>query len=370
MTRSITKLTVLIITLLLAWHSSAHDTQDEWQVYTEVITESYDFTTDEPVITLTNRYGNIELTTSETSTAKVEITIKVEAKSKNRADQIFNRIDIDLSGGGSRLTAETSIQNQNNNWTKKSENFRINYKIHVPRQSKVRVENKYGDIALADVDNDLRVELKYGNGQIQNVGGELLLDLGYVKSFSAGDVTGNLTINAKHSTLSIGDAQEVDMTSKYSIYQMGNMTDMTIEAKYDRFDIQSAGRITSEGKYNKFQIEKAEGFVIDTKYTHVTIGTLHNQGDFDTQHGSVEIKHLAAEFDRFKIDSEHTRYDIRPDGGYQLTVDAEYTKVDYPSGLDVSVRDRDRNEIYLEGSHPGTGNGRIIAEMRHGRLEL
>jgi len=168
------------------------------QEFKEVIEREFQFSVEDPDILISNRYGNVDITPSSSNTAEIEVTIIVEARNKENANRILDKIDINFSDTDRSLKAITSINNKDGwNLTKNNESYQVHYLIKLPKTSSLSVENKYGNIAIAELNNDLDVELKYGNAHVQDINGDISLELGHVDKFLLGNVSGDASLEMK-----------------------------------------------------------------------------------------------------------------------------------------------------------------------------
>ena len=338
--------------------------------YEEVINKSFSFNTSEPAISLNNSYGDMIIVSSNRPDVSIEIIITVEANSKSRADQIFNKISVEFDDAPSKLKVKTKLENPVGRLTKKNEKFTIDYKVSIPERTLLSLNNKYGDISLTSHNNDVEVELKYGSGSIQSITGDLELHLSYANKFNVGEIKGNLKSKTAYSHLSVDSGQIVDCTSAYSDISFDEIMSIECDSKYDNFIINKVKNINLDDKYSSISIGYVDDIFLDMAYSAVKIRSMSKQGIFDTSYGSVNIRKVENSADKIDIDSGHTGYDIGYDGGLTLDIETEYTNVKYPDDLTISYRDKDNNELTLKGTKKGVGNLNIKASMKYGHLKI
>lgn len=339
--------------------------------YEKVITESYDFDIDDPKISLDNRYGDVEITSHNQQTASVRVEIIVEASKESRAQEIFDRIDIDMSHSSNRLSVKTDIGNSGNwNWTKQNEQYKINYTVSLPSKSFLSIANKYGNISCTDHDNDVDLILKYGNGTIQNVGGDLKAEFGYVDNFTAGMIAGDADIDLSYSDFSMESAEDIEIYSKYSEFNVESAQKIISDSKYDKYRIGSIQSITNEGKYDNIRISDVSEIKIETKYTNIKVGTLSGRAKFSLGYGDLTINEVRESTTEININSSHTGCSLAMSGAYELDVDTKYVDVDYPRGVHINNREKDGNELLLQGYFQKPGGTLITAHMKYGHLRL
>ena len=339
--------------------------------FKKTIDETFQFDSDDPNISLANQYGNVTITSHSEASATVKVEIIVEASKESRAQEIFDKIKINMDHSGGDLSVVTEINSSKGwNWTKKNEQYQINYVVAIPKKSFLSIENKYGNVACADHGNEINIELKYGNGSLQDVGGELTADLGYVGSFTIGSVDGNATIDLSYSNLNMESAHDIEMDSKYSSFSIENCGDISSDSMYDKYDLGSISVLSNDGKYDTFKIIEAEKISCDTKYTNMKVGSLSRGGFFDFEYGGLNVRNVSPEATSISIQGKHTGVDLGMSGAYSLDVEGKYTDVDYPRDLKISNRDKGDNEIMIQGYHINDSGTKIKARLRYGNLRL
>jgi len=335
------------------------------------INKTFQFDIDDPNITLENQYGNITITSHNQASATVNVVIKVEASKESRAQEIFDKVEIDMDHSSSALSVITEINSSKGwNWTKKGEQYQINYTIALPKKSYLSIENKYGNISCANHNNEIKLALKYGNGSLQNVGGKLEADLGYVGTFTIGEVEGDAIIDLSYSNLNMESAHDVQIDSKYSTFTIENCGDIVSDSKYDNYDLGSIKVLKNDGKYDSFKIVDAEKVSCETKYTNMKIGSLSNGGDFYFEYGGLDVRSVSSEADYITVQGKHTGFNLGMTGAFSLDAEGKYSDIDYPRDLKISLRDKDDNEIKIKGYHINDSGTKIKARLNYGHISL
>lgn len=368
--RNYTKSILFLFLVIGVFPLKAESISESWNEYEEVIKKRFEFNTSEPSIFLENSYGDLIITSSNVQEANLEIIITVEAKSKSRAEEIFEHITIDFDDDPSKLKVKTRYIGKSGGWTKKNEKFNIDYKVTLPEDAFLSLKNKYGDISLSDHNNDVEVNLKYGSGSLQGVSGDLELNLSYADKFYVGEVEGDLETTLAYSDLSVEKGKNVESVSKYSDVSFDEIDDIECDSKYDNYMINNVRKADLDDKYSNYSIGFVDEIFIDMAYSEIRIKKMSKQGIFDTSYGSVNIRKVENIAESIDIESGHTEYRIGYDGGLGLDIETEYTSVEYPEDVVISYKDKDDNELNLKGSKKGQGNLKVTATMKYGELKI
>ncbi|MCK4406119.1 MAG: hypothetical protein KAV44_00445, partial [Bacteroidales bacterium] len=83
------------------------------------------------LLSVSNKYGDINCINWDKNVIAIDVTITVVARNKEKADDIFDRINIKISGSKSKVEAVTEISNSSCSWD--NGKFTIDYDIKMPK---------------------------------------------------------------------------------------------------------------------------------------------------------------------------------------------------------------------------------------------
>ena len=325
------------------------------------------------IVDITNRYGHVDIQTWSGNKVKFEVTILIDARSQEKADETFDRIDIDFNNSSARVTAVTNISTVKS-WRRwfgnNTDKFQINYKVHLPASVEIDIENKYGDIYVPSMSNRATVVLKYGNLRMDAIGGDVDLTLGYSK----GNLTSahNLDLSLSYSQLRCGDLQNVIVGSKYSTFEAKSAGTIRSNSGYDDYRIESAESIDNVGKYDDMILGTIGSVDFDTKYSNIDITSLSGSAEFLTKYGGIEVQSVEAGFTYIDINSSFTgvKLEISPSARYTLEAVCKYCSIK-TGEMEITheIQRNSENEIRgFRGSREA--NSKITAVMSYGGLTV
>lgn len=343
------------------------------QDFEKKIVEQFPIASDGEV-EIINRYGKVEVETWDETEVKIEVTIIVEAKNQGKADEVFERINVNFSNTSSLVRAATDIAS-GSKWDKwfgnSSNKFEINYHVWVPSTVEVDLTNKYGDIVVASMDGDAEIELKYGNLRMDAIGGDLSVNFGYGKaSITSG---GNADLELKYCTLQGGDFKDVRATTKYSTLNLGNIEVLQSSSAYDAYKVESATTVSNFGKYDDLEFGHVQSVTVNSKYTHLEVAKLTDEADLNFRHGGIKIRELADGFSKVGIAGDYTSVNISTAPSTQFHFEAE--------GRHTSIK-HSNVEAYYDVQNSGGNSevrgyrgskdagGQIIAKMSYGTFKI
>ncbi|GLR18583.1 hypothetical protein GCM10007940_31990 [Portibacter lacus] len=339
----------------------------------KVIEKSFDITSD-GTLDIRNKYGNVTISDWDKNSIDIKVTITVKTGSQSKADEIFDRIDIQFNGSSDYVSAFTEIESKSNSWFSwgswsSGNDYEIDYEVKMPKTLYLKLENKYGNAYLPDLDNGASVIMKYGNVVMRSIEGKVALDLGYGNA-DFGDL-GNLTADIKYSNIKGSSTQNLNINSKYSSIKIGDVVNVKSETKYDNYVIERAGKITNFGKYDSWDLGEIESLSSETKYTDFVIDYLKKDLDIDQKYGAIRVRKLDCNSDA-EVDLEvgFTEIDFDMDGcnDYEIEYEGRYTDLSLTRALDDSVIESGNDTSLNE--RIGSGKRKFDIEMEYGRLKM
>lgn len=126
-------------------------------------------------ITLENKFGELKINTWSKNEIKVDVTIKAEASSDERAQRILDKISIQDGKDGSSVYFKTKIgdNNNNNRWDKgEKQGFSIDYVVYMPTRNPLSASNEFGAMSIGDYAGEVSLRSQFGKltaGKLSNV---------------------------------------------------------------------------------------------------------------------------------------------------------------------------------------------------------
>lgn len=300
---------------------------------------------------ISNRFGEVKVNDAGGDSVTIKVMITIDNASESKAKQLMSKIHINLQKNGSQVTGETQIDEdfRNNN------SFSIDYLINIPKDRDLNITNKYGNVAVNELDAKGYFDVSYGSmtaGKMKApVGNPIRLIVSYGKATL--ETVNNAAMEFKYSKLYADEINQLVLDLKYSTLNLGKTSSLTLDSKYDGINIDEIGKLKSV-----------------SKYTNYKIGTLTESLDLDTGYGSVKINKVGPKFDRILILNSYGGISIGLTGlSYKLKAECDYCDVNYPEDRYKGNKIRESHTFSLDGS-VGTGGGTVSIESRYGGIKL
>lgn len=343
--------------------------------YTRVIEKEYPITRD-GTVGITNRYGNVDIRTWDAQRVKIEVTIKVDARSEDAANGVFDRISVTFENTASMVKALTEITSNPSTWKSwfswgsSSDKFEIHYVVHAPATVALELDNKYGDIFTADMKNRSNINLKYGKAVLGSFDGNLTFNLGYGKGSMRN--ARDMVLNLSYSDLQVGNVANVQLNAKYSNIQLTEAADVVAVTAYANVQAQKIGSLVHTGKYDDVSVTDLRYTQSNSKYTNYKIGTLHESAVMNVGYGSVKISNVRPSFRQIELNTSYVdvSIDVDDSAAFVLEANTKYCGINH-TGVEMYhyiERSSERNAKGFRGSRDAAA--RIVANMSYGKLNI
>lgn len=254
---------------------------------------------------IANKYGKVHIENTNADKLEILVTINVETKNKEKADNVFDKIKINFDQSGDVITAETEILKEI-----KVKKFSIDYNIKMPEDLKIDLSNKYGSIFINKLTSKSTINCKYGHLKIN----ELITS----------DLENLATVNIKYSTGTIHKCDYLKLDVKYSEMNVEESRGLYVNSGYSKNEFEKAYVMKVVSKYDPdFEIGEVTKLELDGKYSGYEIGKLMNSIKADISYSNLELDNLQNKFENVTITSKYGNVEIGTDEGASYTFDGE-----------------------------------------------
>jgi len=311
---------------------------------------------------VSNSYGNIDISTWNENRTVIEVHIKTNANSEEKAQSKLDDIQIEFTGSASKVSAKTRFNERKTNWNwwggSKNNNVRmeINYTIKIPVTNSVDLHNDYGAITINRLEGRANISCDYGQLYL----GDLLGENNYL-SF---DYT---------KTASISSMASGKINADYSNYTLDKVGALELNADYTKSDIKEVNVLDYSCDYGRLTIGTVKNIDGGGDYVPVRINTLRGRMDITAEHGSVSVDRITEEGGDVDIRSEYAGIKIGFDSGYHFDFDLRLEYAGFSGEDEVTVMRTAKDNSYkaYSGYHGKKGSGNTInIDSEYGRVSF
>lgn len=355
--KSMYKITLLLFFIPMLIFSSVDEKKHE---KTRKIKKEFSVSNDAK-LKINNKYGNVTITSWNEKKIAIEVVITIKGNDLERVEKQLESINVEFSASSDLVSAKTTFEKGQNNWSwwKKNDNlnYKIDYFIKMPKTNSTDLVNEYGNIFIDVLVGNTSIKCNYGKIEI----GELLgdsnyINLNYCSSSSIGFVK-NGNFNLDYSKLSVENSENIKAHSDYTTLNINKVKDIDFNAGY-----------------GSIRIDDAQNVIGNSDYTSLRFGNIRKSLTVKTDYGSVFVKHLEKEFEVVDINGEFAtiKIEVAPEAIFNFTLDLQYAgftkntnKIEFFTQIEKS------NKKFYEGKF-GKGNttSKLVIKSQYGSVSL
>lgn len=259
-------------------------------------------------LVIRNKFGDIHCQAWDESSVDITVTVKVDASSQEKANKVFDKISINLTGSRTKVEGITTVGSISN------ADYSIDYEIRIPRWINVDLDNRFGDIYLDESDGSARINLEYGAMEANALNGPLTemtikfsnAEVGFMKDG---------TLNIEYGEWKLSGAENLKLYSRFSEISIEKLAKINVDSQYDEISIGSAGPVISISRFSELEFDKING-----------------DFDFDAEYGDITVNYISATFKLGKVRNTFAGASLTFDPGASVSINAEmdFGELSYP----------------------------------------
>ncbi|MFY0629369.1 MAG: hypothetical protein JXR05_03245 [Flavobacteriaceae bacterium] len=357
MMKSIYKLTILLL-LIPTIVLGNNDNDKKRHEKSKTIKKSFKVNSDAS-LAVSNRYGNINVTTWNQNRIEIDIKITVKGNDLDEVEDQLEKIDVDFNSSASSVEAKTRFGKNKSSWTfwKKSKkiSYQINYIVKMPVTNNVNLNNDYGSISLDELDGEASINCDYGKITIGDLRGDNTdINLDYCSTSTISSVK-DANVNIDYSKLTIENSNTVKLNTDYSTVKLNTVDDLTFNADYGSISVGDVVNANGNGDY-----------------TGLKFGTVKKNLKINSDYGSIRIGNLAKGFESVYIDSEYAgiRIGTSTDNNFKFIIDLQYASFKKnDSNVEIFKSNVKSSKKYYEGVYgKGNSNSKLTIKSEYGSV--
>ena len=313
---------------------------------------------------ISNKYGNVDIVNRTDQALSIQVQIKVNVKDKQKADDIFNMIEIKIDQVGDVVRAITEIEEDFGRvfrgFNMDNGGLEINYTVSMPKTLPLNLLNKYGNVFIDEIVSTSIIDIKYGK-----------LTANKILHESNEPLT---KIYLSYSNGTIQETKWIELDIKYSKININESKALAIISKYSKIGVNQGSSIVSESKYDTYELGKLNNFVTTAAYGHFSIRELSGKLQVDSKYTDVMVDRINESFENIKITNSYGTYKLGIDAGasYRLNAYAKYCNISYPENNARVNRFNENNEMKVNGTIGTTDNPKaeISVTSHYGNIRL
>lgn len=305
---------------------------------------------------LSNQYGKIEISQTDGDEIKVEVNMRVSAKTGAKADETLDLIRIAETATDEYLHFKTEFdKNMGLAQFLTSTSLSVDYAVKVPKGIRLRLVNTNGDVYLSDFAGDVDADLKTGDFKATALtGGEL-----YIKQEKGTfDVEKVATMKGefRSCTLRIASGDEVRLETNSCDGTLTSMGKLNVRSSGGAIKIGDVEELTGSSSFTKYEVQD-----------------LGNYMDMDMKMGEMNIRNVQLLFSEIRLKSSFTKVGLSfmKGSGYALELKRNKSlKLDLPKEMTLEEKPTSERNVIVSNKFVGDPKyaGKVFLELSNGSL--
>ncbi len=282
-------------------------------------------------IEITNKYGFVELNTWEKDSVCIKVEIKVEEKKLDKLEKTLDGIDFDFTNssyyliartlvGGNRTSLESEFVRFKESLLQSAGNVSIDYKVWLPDNHELRVENKFGDILMGNYSG--AVEITLSNGKLRTKA-----------------MKGKFNMNLKFADATLGNISNGRIYSNYSDIYIKESGQLRIDSKSSTIEILQTNLLNADSRRDKYRVRLIDKIEAAGDFSSFRLSNLLNTARLQTNFGDIELENVDPDFDNIYIESKSTDINLYFDAGSGFNFEVTESKTNLDFGREAKIID-------------------------------
>lgn len=287
---------------------------------------------DNSTLTVINKFGSVVTETWDKNSVVVDVTVRVEHPSSDRARKLLEMIKVEFTEEGGNLKAETVFSDDFSSisWRGSDNKFSVNYNIKMPAHVNFDVTNKYGNTVIDELSGHANVNVKYGDLTVDK------LTRDNVKPLN--------TIIIAYGKATVYELGWAEINLRYvGMFSVEKATALLVDSKYSKVSVSEVSSLVADSKYDGYSVGTANNIVVMGGYTDMKFERVNKKLDVETKYGNLSVNYVPAGFDKLAVDAGYcaVKLGIDPSACYRLNASSSYGNIK----LDDSLFSADRRII-------------------------
>ena len=264
-----------------------------------------------------NKYGSVSFELWDKNTVEYTVDVTVSSTSEKNCQELLDNIQVLFTEGTTMVHAATNFKSSLNY----NKDLHIKYLVKIPKNAKVNVDQKYGNITVPELYNSLTLVCKYGSvfiGKLHHKTNDFKMD--YVTSSKIENVN-QIHLEMKYSTLQIEKAEELDIIGNYNTLKLNTIGNLQAETKYTTLKVNEVKKVEISGNYLNIDLQKViKSVVLNSNYSTLKLNVDRPTEliKYNGNYSNVYVNNLDLTAFEFEIKGNYSHFKPNMDLDYSL----------------------------------------------------
>lgn len=314
-------------------------------------------------VEIVNKYGEVIVRTWAHDSVKFEVVVKAEGRNGDVVKKAMSRVEVKFRKVGVVISGITEISSGKGLFSSmlsevegavKSNKLQIDYEVWIPEGVLLSVENKFGDVYLADLTGAVELDVSHGDIKANNIGGDLDLKQHFGKSSFAHISTAEANLRA--ASVEIDQVEFLKCESASSDIQLGDVQRVQFNSRNDDISIGKVRHLAGDGSFTDIIVDDANSTV-----------------NLDFSYGEIYLRRVDKEFSSVEIRGKSSDVDLVLDQAsfIKTFIKGPEDKMILPNSMLALQKEMlDGGHISLSGDvgNTNTQHSKLLIELQEGKL--
>lgn len=248
---------------------------------------------------LANKYGKIHVIRWNIDSVKLIVDLRIRTKDAGKMQKLKQNIEFEMTASQYFVIARTKIgenaaevfqeiKDIAGTYLSSSNTVTINYTVMVPDYISLKIENKFGNVYLDDVDKDFNLTLSYGD-------------------FSCNRLSGKSDIRITSGNAEIGYIREGLLFLSYGNLHLHETVRLTAETRSSTVTIDKSSELKINSRRDKLYLNELGSFAGESYFSNISGGLLRNELNFVSRYGAINLENIPKNFTALNLSAEFTK---------------------------------------------------------------
>ncbi len=252
---------------------------------------------DNAKVEIISKYGEVIVRTWDLDSVRFEVVVRAEGRNSSVVTKSMSRVDVRFRKVVSVISAITEISkgggffgnvlNEVEGVVGTNNKLKVDYQVWLPKDVLLSVENKYGDLYIADMEG--RVDLDISHGDIK------------ANNFSQ-------SLNLKHSfgKASFGKIEDGIFKLRGTEIRIDEIRDLNVESGSSEIRIDKSSTAQFNSRNDKIQLLDVNEMICEGSFTNLTTDLLRGSARLDFSYGDIYLGKIIKDFNSINITGKST----------------------------------------------------------------
>jgi len=300
-----------------------------------------------------HKFGQIICKNHDINVIKIKVTARLETRDPAKAEKIFSRIELQISGDDSKVKIKSDFSNK---ILARDENMSIDIEILMPENINLTIDHMFGNAVIGSLTGVASLSSSYGSLKAEN--------LQHTKN----------DIKVSFGNGSFGAINGGKLKVSYGDLVIENAENIQINSEYSNAKITSAKRIIAQNEGGSFKAGKLETLELSTKFGDAEIGDLSQSLLVRNEYGSLKVNYIGTRFTSVELDNSFgsAALNFDKDASFAFEARMSFCELKYPEkSANMSEKVTTAFESSYKGKIGAAGSmAKAVIQSSYGNVDL